>query len=284
MEQFTYDITYDEFNPTIYFLGKNTDTEHDPLHSHDFAEIHYVLSGKGTFRVGDREYAIKPGDVLLCNPETLHHTTSCETPVELFYLAFHDFHFKDTEPNHFPLPGGEAILHTSSATKQELTRCCHDMIKENDSNRPGRYFMLKASLIKLMILIIRESEQYDQLHDGCRLETYRKGYAVDKIIDYLNENYEHKISLDQIARNMYLSPVYISKIFKEETGASPINYLIKIRLDKACNILMTEENPSIKEVAGRVGYEDVYHFSKLFKKYYGVAPLYYRKSMIESTK
>ena len=114
---------------------------------------------------------------------------------------------------------------------------------------------------------------------SCNFESYNKSYAVKKIINYLNENYEHKISLDQIAHNMYLSPVYISKIFKEETGESPINYLIKIRLEKARDILEHSEDGSIKNIATEVGYDDVYHFSKLFKKYYGISPQNYRKSV-----
>jgi Transcriptional regulator containing an amidase domain and an AraC-type DNA-binding HTH domain len=84
--------------------------------------------------------------------------------------------------------------------------------------------------------------------------------------------------LEQIAHNIYLSPVYISKIFKEETGESPINYLIKIRLEKAKDILLNSDSGSIKSIANQVGYDDVYHFSKLFKKYYGYSPLYYKKN------
>lgn len=79
------------------------------------------------------------------------------------------------------------------------------------------------------------------------------------------------ISLDKISKNMYLSPVYISKIFKEETGESPINHLIKIRLSKAEELIKENKMP-IKAVAKSVGYNDAYHFSKLFKKYYGIPP------------
>jgi YesN/AraC family two-component response regulator len=81
---------------------------------------------------------------------------------------------------------------------------------------------------------------------------------------------------------MYLSPVYISKIFKEETGESPINYLIKIRLEKAKDILLNGNGGSIKSIANQVGYDDVYHFSKLFKKYYGISPLYYKKQALHT--
>jgi YesN/AraC family two-component response regulator len=76
---------------------------------------------------------------------------------------------------------------------------------------------------------------------------------------------------------MYLSPVYISRIFKEVTGESPINYLIKIRLAKAKELLEKDDSSNVKAIGTAVGYDDVYHFSKLFKKYYGISPLNYRK-------
>ncbi|MEG0387843.1 MAG: AraC family transcriptional regulator, partial [Niameybacter sp.] len=86
-----------------------------------------------------------------------------------------------------------------------------------------------------------------------------------------------------ISKNMYLSPVYISKIFKEETGTSPINYLIQIRLEKAKEILEKNDMP-INLVAKSVGYEDAYYFSKLFKKYYGSAPSAYSKQIKKEQK
>ncbi|EUJ44094.1 AraC family transcriptional regulator [Listeria riparia FSL S10-1204] len=70
---------------------------------------------------------------------------------------------------------------------------------------------------------------------------------------------------------MYISPTYISKVFKEETGESPINYLIKIRLSRAHDLL-TSQDVTVKEAAKLVGYNDAFYFSKLFKKYYGFPP------------
>ena len=95
---------------------------------------------------------------------------------------------------------------------------------------------------------------------------------MEQICNYFEDHYAEKISLDQIAENMYLSPFYISKIFKSETGDTPIHYLIDIRLERAREILEKGECNSIQEVAAAVGYEDAYHFSKLFKKKYNVPP------------
>lgn len=86
----------------------------------------------------------------------------------------------------------------------------------------------------------------------------------------------NSISLDKISRDIHLNPIYFSKIFKEETGDSPINYLIGIRLCKAKELLDKGEL-TIKEVAAMVGYDDPYYFSKLFKKYYGCSPSEYKK-------
>lgn len=105
--------------------------------------------------------------------------------------------------------------------------------------------------------------------NGCVFESPGRAYVIDQIVDYFNDHYNEKISLDQISKNMYLSPFYISKIFKEETGETPINYLIKIRLEKARDLLDTDRGLNIREVATQVGYEDVYHFSKLFKNTMG---------------
>ena len=107
---------------------------------------------------------------------------------------------------------------------------------------------------------------------GCSFESANRKYLVEKITDYFEDHYAEKISLDRIAGNMYLSTFYVSRIFKAETGNTPIHYLIDIRLTKAYNLLTQNLEMSIQEIAAQVGYEDAYHFSKLFKKKYGVAP------------
>jgi AraC-like DNA-binding protein len=284
MCQHQFDITYNDLNPTIFFASKQKMFTESNYHDHDFTEFTYILSGKGKYFVEGVVYEVEAGDVIICNPGVKHQNivVNPKEPTVEFFAGFTDFRFKNMPPNSIILKDGSLILHTNTETKQEISRHCYEMIAENESSQVGKYFMLKAHLIQILLLMIRDiTEVEDTSQKGCNFESYNKSYAVKKIINYLNENYENKISLDQIAHNMYLSPVYISKIFKEETGESPINYLIKIRLEKAKDILLTSEGGSIKSIANRVGYDDVYHFSKLFKKYYGISPLYYKKTAIE---
>jgi len=275
-----YDITYNDLNPTIFYVSKVKMENDGVYHDHDFAEMAYILSGKGKYLIGSTEYDVEAGDLVICNPgvKHTHIIVNSKQPRIEFIAGFTDFQFKNMKPNSIELKDGGCIIRTKSKLKQQLSMHCHAMIAEKESNQVGQYFMFKSYLIQMLLLIIREIIDDERpKQESYNFETYSKSYAVKRIIKYLNENYENKISLEQIAQNMYLSPVYISKIFKEETGESPINYLIKIRLEKAKEILLEENSGSIKSIANQVGYDDVYHFSKLFKKYYGLSPLYYRK-------
>ncbi len=277
-----YDITYDDLNPTIFFASKEKMVKDAHYHNHDFAEITYILSGTGKYFIEGSIYDVIAGDLIMCNPGVKHHNivvNEKEPTVEVF-IGFTNFKFKNMPTNSIILHNNEYIMHTSGYLKKEISKICWEMVTEQMGDQVGKYFMLKAQLMKVLLLIIREllGGEMQEKQNSYNFESYNKNYVVRRIVTYLDENYASKISLDKIARNMYLSPVYISKIFKEETGESPINYLIKIRLEKARDILMSGEDGSIKTIANSVGYDDVYHFSKLFKKHYGISPLYYRKT------
>lgn len=280
---FDFDLTYNDFNPTVFYVSKCKMTSEGVYHSHDFTELAYILSGKGRYLIDNKEYDVEAGDLVICNPGVMHtHVVmSLKEPTIEFISGFTDFHFRNMPANSIELKDRGCILHTSAELKQELTMHCYTMLAEKESCHAGKYFMFKTHLMQMLLLIMREIvDEEGNEQRGCNFESYNKNYAVNRIINYLNENYDQKISLEQIAHNMYLSPVYISKIFKEETGESPINYLIKIRLEKARDILHKGDGGSIKNIANQVGYEDVYHFSKLFKKYYGISPLYYKKKAL----
>ena len=278
-----HDITVEDLNPSILWCSRVRESKNGEEHSHPYnLEIAYILSGQGQYIVDGKVYDVKQGDMVVCNPGVAHQSiiTDPDNPMLEFICGFSDVHFAGMPRDFIELPEGKACLSFSSETRKEISRCCYEIIEENYSIQPGRYYIIKAQVVKMLVLIFRalkgEEEAVEQ--EPTAFESYSRNYVVKKIISYLNENYYKKISLDQIAGNMYLSPVYISKMFKEKTGDSPINYLIRIRLEKAKEMLEGDGNESIKQIAADVGYDDVYHFSKLFKKYYGVSPLNYRRN------
>ena len=278
-------IFAEDLNPTFLFAWKGIRDGkqaggRDDYHSHDFLEIAMVLAGKGRYRIDDKLYEVSEGDLLIFNPGTRHQAVIIEgneTPSAEFFIGASDFHIKGLARNCLPLPREGCILHTGMELRQRLLRVCSAMEAENVSYRKGRYYMMKSYLVQLLLLIIREQYEPEEKHSGFSLESTNKKYVVEQIMNYFEDHYSEKISLDRIAENMYLSPFYVSKLFKSETGSTPIRHLIDIRLSKARELLENGWEGSIQEVAARVGYEDAYHFSKLFKKKYGLSPSQVRK-------
>lgn len=98
---------------------------------------------------------------------------------------------------------------------------------------------------------------------------------VEFICNYMNEHYSEKITLNSIADSVGFSKYYISRLFKQHTGVTIIDYLIKVRLDKAKELLKTGEY-SIKQISFMVGYSEPNYFTWSFKKYLGISPIKYR--------
>lgn len=95
--------------------------------------------------------------------------------------------------------------------------------------------------------------------------------------NYIQENFCRDLSLDEVSRQLDLSPYYFSKLFKEETGSNFVEYVTNLRMDRAKQLL-TEEGRSMKEICAEVGYSDPNYFSRIFKKNTGVTPTEYRES------
>lgn len=100
-------------------------------------------------------------------------------------------------------------------------------------------------------------------------------YLIEKVKQYINQNYGSKITLDAIASEFFINPSYFSYIFKIKTGENFNDYLTKVRLEKAKELL-TQTNISIDDISKEVGYKNVKYFFKIFKKYTCLTPMEYR--------
>ena len=120
----------------------------------------------------------------------------------------------------------------------------------------------------------------DKVMQACQNILSKRTEKSNSIIglakDYIRNNYNKDISLDDVSRAVNISPYYFSKIFKENTGENFIEYLTNIRIDKAKELLGTTEY-SMKEICSMVGYSDPNYFSRSFKKNVGVTPTEYKE-------
>lgn len=276
-----HNIKIDDLNPTFLFTWKGSrDVDEDSYHCHDHLELAYIMSGVGKYYIEGEMYDVREGDLLILNPGVKHQAQPPQdgmVPTTEFFVGAADIQFPNYPRNYMPVPKGGHIMRPTAEARRKIAKICASMETENKVYREGRYVMLKAYLMQLILLIVREQCSATLPSGSYAFESVNKNYVVDRIIGYFQDHYSEKISLDQIAENMYLSPFYISKIFKSETGDTPIRYLINVRLERAKILLENGDNGSIQEIAAMVGYDDAYHFSKLFKKRYGMSPSEARK-------
>ncbi|BFT76055.1 response regulator [Paenibacillus sp. P36] len=99
--------------------------------------------------------------------------------------------------------------------------------------------------------------------------------SVDVALQYIRTHYHDDLSLEKVAAIVYLNPVYFSQLFKQKIGQGFKEYVTHLRLEQAKQLLL---NPKLKlaDVADRIGYQDMRHFSQVFRKKYGVTPSEYR--------
>lgn len=100
---------------------------------------------------------------------------------------------------------------------------------------------------------------------------------VERAIAFIMSNYGRDLSLDDVAGNVFLSAGYLSIIFKEETGYTVLEYITYIRMQKAKELILQVPALKVKDIAERLGYNNVQSFIRYFKKYYGETPVAFRK-------
>ncbi len=267
------ELLQNEFNPTFLFTWKGVRTKDEVYyHNHDYLEMALIMSGRGKYLIDGVVYDIEEGDLLILNPGVYHQAISePSSPATEFFIGANDFCIEGMRPNCLDLKSGP-IYKTGAELRQKLMRLCIAMSGEREAKLVGRYYMMQSYLTQFLLHVLRDEHEPVNSQNQYSFDSINKNEIVSQIIEYFEQHYAEKISLDIISGNMYVSPFYISKIFKSVTGDTPIRYLIDIRLTKAKELLEQYPEMSIHEAASRVGYDDAYHFSKLFKKRFGTSP------------
>lgn len=268
------DLASSSFNPEILYISDGYfDVNREvPSHYHDSIEISVILEGPTCYYINEKAHFVDTGDIIILNPYTSHYERQKEGKSHHMHLGLDNFQFLGYDKNVIPVVS-PIIKNTPSST---LNHIINRLLEEKNTARPFQELTIKSLAAEFLAFILREIAEQNLAI--CPLNQKDKDTTVlaNSIKYYLEAHHSEDISLDSLSSSMYVSPTYMSKLFKKETGDSPINYLIKVRMEKA-KVLLTDDSLSIKEIATSVGYQDAYHFSKLFKKYAGVSPRVYQK-------
>lgn len=107
----------------------------------------------------------------------------------------------------------------------------------------------------------------------------RHSDLIYRTIQYLQNHYASKLTLDEVANSVHISPTYLSRVFKREVGSSMVDFLNRIRIEKSKELLV-DESARLIEVALQCGFESQSYFNRMFKQLCGMTPRQYRKLMV----
>jgi AraC-like DNA-binding protein len=255
-------------------------TEMTTGHTTGWRTLPFLLTtqpiGQGTLvqRADRGKYSLKSGDTF-CLPAGIHHRidylgdigVSRWSHVNIFILGSIDITALIEIPDFFV---GE-VAHRIGDIDEELASL-HRM------DAPELHHIIRRQTLgyQLAETIVAASTINPQTQ---RLLPYWERLAP--VLTYIQENLGQSLSREELANKIHLSPSRFFVLFKEALGISPSDYIQNLRLQQAQRLLMNSLL-GIGEIAARCGYPDAFHFSRLFRKRFGISPIQYRKQIRKS--
>ncbi|MPQ31430.1 AraC family transcriptional regulator [Clostridium estertheticum] len=261
---------YEIFPKILYVVDRTTNLSWKLDDHMSFYNLMLIYDGKAEFTCNNTTIQASNGYLLFYKPGDIRkaHTFS-EDPMKCFGIDFlytcpiyqdNQWQFVDsTLPFSFFQKIDDQFLF--SRLLDLFSRLNRFFLSNKDINRVNERSVFSEILI--LLLEYKDGNQYN----------YSNLKRVDKIINYMAENYMENITLQQLADYSKISPSYLGNIFNKVIGASTIEYLINIRITKAKSLL--KDGLTISETSKLVGFNDIFYFSKAFKKREGISPSQY---------
>ncbi|MBN1675530.1 MAG: helix-turn-helix domain-containing protein [Kiritimatiellae bacterium] len=237
-------------------------------------EIFHVLGGRGTMTVESDAYRLAPGKTLLVLSRQAHATRlgARET------MSGIDIHLKAGAcyPELARIDVKKVLSAPPSVSKR-VARLMREMAAEAKSLRVGAQNMADALLAQLLVELVRCAGGTTPASPAESAATNQNVKRIcDACRDHIRANFRKPLSLAEVASAIAVSPFYLSHVFSRHTGSTFIEHVNEVRLQQARSLLVGTDL-TVSEIADRVGYSDVYYFSKVFKKTYACPPTQFRK-------
>lgn len=230
--------------------------------------IHFVLSGEGIFRYKNNTFHLKEGDAFLISPmESVFYQADNENPWEYAWVGFDGQNAEEImEQTCF----SQACI--SSCPPEEISYLKEhvlDMLRVFSENKYDSLYLLGEFLQILSIM-----SDHSALPDENSSRQY-----MNQALEYIHNNYSYQIRIRDIAAAIGIDRTYLYRIFMEQEHISPKQYLLKLRIRTAVNML-TSTDYTVTEIAYSCGFTDAAAFSSQFKKSTGHSPKDFRELMI----
>lgn len=269
----------------LSYRNETRDRHWRMVHAHQGIEMLYIYQGKGEISLEKERYPLQAGTLVLFQPYQLHQV---EVPVrdEASYVRTNlTFNPHIVEPMLRPFP--RLAFFYRHLWKGVLRQQVFQL--PEDSTLPALLadfhlaHQLPAAALEeerclfFLALLRHLSLHVFALDNRSRTEEGRATQHVERIMDWVEDNFTVPFQLNRMADELHLSPWHLSHLFRDYTGGTLTDYIAARRVREACDLLITTDLP-IKAISHRVGGLSDSYFCQLFKKWKGITPQAYRET------
>lgn len=251
-----------------------------------FARIYYITGGSAVTNIAGVDHMLRPGRLYLTPPSTLHHDRS-DGPFSLYYIHFFEithgrqplFNLLNLPVEVTAMPGDEELV--KRLLRINPGRHLYDIDPEYYDNET--YFsqiMVENSHLSLHVAIETQGILYQLLSrfiEGGGNPTYEQ-YSDDRVqrcVARIHEDLEKPLKVSELAQMCCLTTDHLTRIFRQETGFTPIDYINGLKMERAKLMILTTDN-LIKDIAAELAIINISYFNRLFKQHTGHTPTQYR--------
>ncbi len=249
------------------------------LHVHSFFEVCYAYAGRGLFRINEKDHVVNAGEVFVAKPGEPHEIISSEDhPLGIYFWSYTLTPALDSYTESLPEDDLVKAFFTSARPASSfpgLQTVLSLLTEEIMLMRPGYQAVIRALLVKLLLDAARavvDLPAAPALESPVSLAEQ----TAQKIARYLQDNYNRRVLLRDVAAQIHLSQRHTSRLFQDVMGMTILDYLTQLRLEIAAQRLL-DRSLSVKAVALSSGFPDVHYFTALFRRHTGMTPSTFRQ-------
>ena len=241
------------------------------LHSHNnVCELVFVNVGEGCYILNGRSYPIYPGDFLFSNQGDLHEVQSA-THREIGTICFgiEGLELKGLPPGCFT-EAKDGYIRPVGRMYEQIKNLCQLMYNQMELGTAQSRDIAQHLFLALLPLAL--SFPADDRNEA-QTESVM---LVNRIGQYIAAHFAEPLTLERMGEELKVSPYHAAHVFKEITGSSPIQYVIRRRMGEAQNLLISTDF-SAAQIAAMVGYDSASHFNSIFQRVVGLPPVRFRQ-------
>lgn len=230
-------------------------------------QLLYIAAGQGHFFINGQERVVTAGNIVVYLPgQPQEYVYFKDDKTDVYWVHFTGSNVEKII-DYYNIRLSENIIYIG--TSPDYQWLFGQIIQELQLCRPRFEELISLLLRNIFILISRNLIKANRADNSLENE-------VELAMHYFRENYRSEINVEDYALSRGMSVSNFYRVFKQISGSTPLQYILKLRLSNAQNLL-ENSNLSIAEIASAVGYENPLYFSRLFNKHIGVSPSEYRK-------